>query len=158
MYHLYRLNGEWAFHEQTSYKKIRTPIPFILKRQYKILTFLYMSNNNSSANIIINSMIHHSKLSLKGNNSNQKKKKQTKTYQVAGKKLILVGGEFWGIEGMWAEWARCKVVWLHLHGDINVRNQWLKLELKCVCVCVEEFLTEFFIAWPSIALTFDKVF
>lgn len=52
VYHLYRLNSESASHEQTSYKKIRTPIPFILKRQYKIQTFLYMSNNNSSANII----------------------------------------------------------------------------------------------------------
>ena len=50
-----------------------------LKRQYKIQTFLYMSNNNSSANI--NSMIHHSKLLLK------KKKRQQKD-QVAGQNGI----------------------------------------------------------------------
>lgn len=46
-------HGEWAVHEQTGYKKIRTPIPFIifLKTNTKSRHF-YMSNNDSSANII----------------------------------------------------------------------------------------------------------
>lgn len=76
MYHLYRLK-RWvsiSWTNKQSYKKDKNTNSIHLKRQYKIQTFLYMSNNNSSANIIINSMIHHSKLSLKGNNSKQTKK------------------------------------------------------------------------------------
>ena len=78
-----------------SYKKDKNTNSIHLKRQYKIQTFLYMSNNNSSANIIINSIIKHRKLSLKGNNSKKKKKKT-----LAGCRKEADSGrrvDFWGM-------------------------------------------------------------
>lgn len=79
-----------------------------------------MSNNNSSANIIINSMIHHSKLSFK------RQRFQTENYQVAGKKLILVGGGSFG-----GKRGHTRLIdGLHLRGEMNVNYRGLTLEFK----------------------------
>lgn len=119
MYHFYRLKRWVSISWTNKLQENKDTNSIHLKRQYKIQTFLYMSNNNSSANIIINSMIHHSKLSLKA--TIQKNKKS------GCRKEACSEGEFW-----WMSMLPVGIYYMETLETRLVRRAWRNFRLTWV--------------------------